>query len=123
MAFRVKPGDEPIKQLIVRFAKEGTLVDGADLAALANFKVGELAKCAGLSLRQLQRRFQMELGVSPKQWLQRRRLEIARTLEAKGLRAKQIAAELRFTDTSHFLKVKARGTRTDSRHRRVRTSS
>ncbi len=46
--------------------------------------VESLAKAAGLSRRQLARRFQESLGMSPSDYCQRRRLELARSLLSRG---------------------------------------
>ncbi|WP_163577239.1 GlxA family transcriptional regulator [Halomonas faecis] len=49
----------------------------------APLSLGELARRSGVSLRQLQRLFEGELGVSPQQWYLRLRLERARHLLAE----------------------------------------
>jgi AraC-like DNA-binding protein len=71
--------------------------------------IAQLARQCGQSLRQLQRRFQQAIGVTPQEFLLRTRVLAAlRLLEETGYTAKEIAARCGFADASslaqHFKK-------------------
>jgi len=76
-----------------------------ELAEAARYRARELAERCGLSLRQLQRRFKSEKGLTPKQWLQEQRVAAARRMISEGLRPKEIATALKFSDQSHYSKM------------------
>jgi AraC-like DNA-binding protein len=59
-------------------------------------RVGDLARSAGLGIRQFERRFQHEIGVSPKLYARIARFEAA-------LRRKTATPEMRWTDIAHAL--------------------
>jgi AraC-like DNA-binding protein len=59
----------------------------------------------GLSKAQIDRIFKAELGITPKQWQEAQCLQAAEELLASGTyTSKEIAAELDFSDASHFSK-------------------
>lgn len=63
----------------------------------------EVAKAVGLSVSQLNRLFHSDLGISPRAYLQRRRIEAAILLLKHGGRPiKEIAYELGFNSISNF---------------------
>lgn len=63
----------------------------------------ELARQAGISASQLNRLFRRELGVTVREYCQRRRLVLARTLlAASGSRVKETAFRLGFLSSQHF---------------------
>lgn len=65
--------------------------------------ISGLADLAGLSEPQLRRIFQTELGVSPKQFLMRARMDYAkRLIRAEGLRVKEVADLLGFPSSFQF---------------------
>ncbi|MBI4662250.1 MAG: helix-turn-helix transcriptional regulator [Verrucomicrobia bacterium] len=78
---------------------------GEDAAWTAQFNARRLARQWGLSLRQLERRFHKQFGISPKKWLQERRMEAARRLLLDGQRAQEVAMALHFKQLSHFCRV------------------
>lgn len=64
---------------------------------------GELARLVGLGVRQLNRLFLSEIGLSPKQYIDRRRLQEAIFLLDYHQRSvKEVAFELGFGSLSHF---------------------
>ena len=66
-------------------------------------KVSSLAAQAGLSPRHFSNIFIRDTGLSPKRYLKRLRLEIARDLlDDARLSLKEIRAEAGFSDRSHF---------------------
>jgi len=66
-------------------------------------KIGTLVSLAGISEAQLRRIFHAELGVSPKQYLVRVRMEYAcRLLSAEGLRVGEVADLLGFASPFQF---------------------
>jgi AraC-like DNA-binding protein len=85
-----------------------------DISALAgrlrmhpgNLKVVDLAREAGLSTRQLERRFLEQIGMSPRMYARVARFEAALRLkrETPGLRWTRIAHELGFHDQMHMLR-------------------
>lgn len=105
MAFKIESQPSSRRKMLIQFGYEDVDRGWSQLAEIAQFRATLLARHCGLSLRQLQRRFRSEFGLTPKQWLQLRRMEAAHKLVSKGLRAKDIAAALFFKDSSHFSKV------------------
>jgi AraC-like DNA-binding protein len=67
------------------------------------FTEADLARHCGLSINQLGRLFRRELGMSPFQYYEQRRLELARhTLAESALPVKEICFELGFSSPPHF---------------------
>jgi AraC-like DNA-binding protein len=67
------------------------------------FSETELAKRCGLSVNQLGRLFRAEQGVSPFQYYESRRMELARhALAESALPVKEVAFELGFSSPPHF---------------------
>lgn len=67
------------------------------------FSEPELARRCGLSVNQLGRVFRREMGMSPFQYYETRRLELARhALAESRLPVKEIGFELGFSSSSHF---------------------
>jgi AraC-like DNA-binding protein len=73
-----------------------------ELAESARFNARELARLCHISDRQLQRQFRCHLDQSPRDWLNERRLEVARRLLLSGSPIKTITFELGFKHVSHF---------------------
>ncbi len=73
-----------------------------ELAEAAQFDAGRLANLCELSRRQLERKFQRDLGRTPEDWLNERRIVVSRRLLMAGLSVKAVAIELGFKQTSHF---------------------
>ena len=73
-----------------------------NLAGVAHYDVGELAKLGNLSLRQLQRDFRQNFGRTPQDWLNEQRIKAAQQLLLSGQPVKVVALELGFKQTSHF---------------------
>jgi AraC-like DNA-binding protein len=66
-------------------------------------RIDDVARATGLSLRQLQRRFQQQVGLGPKQLARVARLQRALALaNAKATTYSQIAIEAGYADQSHF---------------------
>jgi AraC family transcriptional regulator len=71
--------------------------------------IAQLAQACGLSSGYFARAFRQTVGVTPHQWLLRRRVERARQmLRHGGLELAAIAAACGFADQSHFTRVFAR---------------
>lgn len=67
------------------------------------FSEAELARACGLSVNQLGRLFRAEQGVSPFQYYESRRLDLARhALTESSLPVKEVAFELGFSSAPHF---------------------
>ncbi len=71
-------------------------------ARAAGFDVQRFARGRGLSLRCLERQFQVDYDSSPKKTLNRWRLEEACRLLGQGFAAKVVATSLGFHDSCHF---------------------
>src|SRR5436190_22311233 len=72
------------------------------LAEKADYDTTKLAVECQLSLRQLQRLFQISLGCSPQKWLNDLRIFRAQGRLLLGQPVKQIAHEMGYRDTSYF---------------------
>lgn len=84
-----------------RVAKALVLIE--DHRMRDKFTEVELARRCGLSVNQLGRVFRADLGVSPFQYYERRRLELARhALADSSLPIKEVAFELGFSSPPHF---------------------
>ncbi len=85
------------------------------------FSESELAKQCGLSVNQLGRVFRREMGMSPFQYYDRQRLELAHhALAESKLPVKEIGFELGFGSASHFSNWFAQRTKTGPRDYRMR---
>ena len=68
-----------------------------------------LARSCELSIRHFTRAFRQSIGMSPYEWLQRRRIEKAKTLlQTSSAALSAIAADCGFTDQSHFTRTFSR---------------
>ena len=86
------------------------------------FSETELAKQCGLSVNQLGRVFRREMGMSPFQYYDRQRLELARhALAESKLPVKEIGFELGFGSASHFSNWFGQRTKAGPRDYRMRT--
>ena len=72
------------------------------LAESAHFNARELARLCNLSTRQLQREFRRVLGRTPQDWLNERRMVVAREMLLAGEPVKKVALDLGFKQISHF---------------------
>jgi AraC family transcriptional regulator of arabinose operon len=73
------------------------------VAAGDNPREPELARLSGLSLSQFKRLFVRDLGLTPREWLNRKRLEAARVrLRETTAPVKRIGYELGFRSPNHF---------------------
>ena len=72
------------------------------LAAPAHYHATELAKLYHRSVRQLRREFQRELGRSPRDWLNERRILAAKQYLLSGEQEKNVASALGFQNVSYF---------------------
>ena len=76
--------------------------DWESRAAAANFNARQLASSSEVSLRHLERFFQMHAGMSPQAWLDNLRLRRAVVLLSNGQSVKRVAYDLGFKQPSHF---------------------
>ena len=68
--------------------------------------LADLANDCGLSASHFSRAFRRSTGLSPHQWLQRRRIELAKSLlPDRSLSLSEIALACGFADQSHFTRV------------------
>lgn len=75
---------------------------GSTATRVRRYSVKSLAESHGIGMRQLQRIFRRERGVSPKKFLESQRLEEARGRLLKGDGLKVIAEELGYCDVPHL---------------------
>ena len=73
-----------------------------NLARAAEFRPALMAAMCSVSLRQLERFFLSQFGVSPGPWARKLRCDVARQLISKGWSSKAVAAELKFANASHL---------------------
>lgn len=73
-----------------------------ETARVRRYSVKYLAESHGIGMRQLQRIFRRERGVSPKKYLESQRLEEARGRLLRGEGLKVIAEELGYCDVPHL---------------------
>ncbi len=77
------------------------------------WKLTEVARAAGLSPAHFHRTFRHHAGVTPLEWLTRRRVEKAvELLGQTGARVEAVARELGFSDSGYFIRVFRRWTGT-----------
>jgi AraC-like DNA-binding protein len=93
---------EPWTQRIVGYIDEHI---GEPLA------VGDLARAASLSESQFKHRFKAEVGVSPRDYVLRRKVSAARELLAQGELVTTVANRLGFSSSQYFATVFRRYTR------------
>lgn len=68
--------------------------------------IGELCESLGIGRRQLERRFQRDIGLSPADYRHKLRLERARwLLQHTDLEVTEVALECGFQDSTHFARV------------------
>lgn len=67
------------------------------------FSVSSLAKALHLSVNTLERRFKSELGITPREYLLRRRMSSAVSLLSNGKSVTEAAEASGFSDCSHFI--------------------
>ena len=83
-----------------RLAKEvidRTLVEGIGMT--------ELASRCGLRTSQFAHGFKRSTGISPYQWLVRRRIELAKELIIRGVHLPEVALACGFADQSHMIRT------------------
>jgi len=73
-----------------------------ELAETANYDANKLAQLCGVSTRQLQRHFRRRFQDSPQNWLDDRKMSVAKTLLLSGDSVKQVAIALGFKHSSNF---------------------
>ncbi len=79
-----------------------TIGEWESMAHRADFQPETLAALCPVSLRQLERFFQRQFGKSPSRWLRDLQCRLARDLILRGYSNKAAAAELKFSNQSHF---------------------
>ena len=68
--------------------------------------VADMVEAAGMSVRNLNRRFVAATGLSPRQYLRRVRIETAkRLLEGRDARLDRVAGRIGYADTSAFVRA------------------
>lgn len=72
------------------------------LAVGCGFRVGELSEALGHSERYVLEVFCRDLGVPPKLWLRRIRMDVAERLLCEGLRPGEVGERLGFSQGSGF---------------------
>ena len=76
--------------------------DWEKLAALCNYRVGEMARHCKCSPRQLQRFFLEEFGITPKHWVDEIRARVAAQEIVRGDLMKSVSSDLKFKDPATF---------------------
>jgi len=76
--------------------------DWATVAQSARYKCEKIAATCLVSDRHLERYFLKRFGISPKQWTQSLRMELASTLLRRGYTTKAAAEELCYEGASQF---------------------
>src|SRR5271167_1125811 len=71
-----------------------------ELAIRAHYRVGELATLLKVKRRTLERRFRIELRITPESWLKTERLDAAERLLVAGKSVKEVAVDLGFSDSA-----------------------
>jgi len=74
------------------------------LAIKHKFKVREIAKELGISVRYLHQLFVSTVGESPKNWLKKERMRATKYLLAKTKDPKKVSKMLGFSQYTHFCK-------------------
>ncbi len=74
------------------------------LAVRCGYRVGEHSEALGHSERYVQEVFGRDVGVPPKLWLRKERMELAQQLLCEGLSPGEVAVRLGFSDGSGFRK-------------------
>lgn len=72
------------------------------LAVDAGWRVNSLAGKLNLSPRQLERRFQRLIGVSPHRWIDMQRCAVASEGLSKHKQSKWVAGDVGFSSPAHF---------------------
>ncbi len=86
----------------MRQAKVPETVIWRELAADVAYKAANLADLYGITLRQMERLFERDLGLSPKIWLTQQRMIAARHLLLEGNSLKEVSYILHYKQVSHF---------------------
>src|SRR5690242_15912070 len=76
--------------------------DWGELARVAQYDVNEICRLGNVSRRQLQREFRRSFQCSPRDWLNRIRIQEAQRLLLSGESVKKVALDLNFKQVSHF---------------------
>ena len=74
----------------------------SDRIEAAHYRVGELAKACSVSVRHLEREFRLELGCTPRKWLEEPRQRAAKQRLLAGEPEKNVASALGFKHESNF---------------------
>jgi methylphosphotriester-DNA--protein-cysteine methyltransferase len=85
--------------------------DMAELAAQARWSAKTLAHACNVSSRTLRRYMVKRMGMTLRAWLMGERARRGRELLAGGASAKAAAAELGYSDSSHFRRALTRASR------------
>jgi AraC family transcriptional regulator len=102
-----------IKRTTSNFRAPGGGLTGAQQRAVEDFvdasldrriTVAELAEAAGLSARHLSRAFPVSLGMTPYDWVLRRKLDAARDMLNCGRAAQDVAVACGFSSQSHMIR-------------------
>ena len=67
--------------------------------------LAEMAKVAGLSPTVFHKRFAQEFGCSPRKWIERRRMDLARRLLQDGATVQSVADQCGYANPYHFSRV------------------
>ena len=71
-------------------------------ARRSGYKSRDLARVTGISVRQLERYFHEDFGITPQVWLNEQRMIAARHLLRESESVKAVAIDLGFKQVSHF---------------------
>jgi len=84
------------------YSRLNQIEDWLELAKQCDYKASKIARCVGISTRQLSRRAQKLFGRSAHAWLNDQKLLTAPPLLKQSVSIKWVARELGFKQESHF---------------------
>lgn len=117
-----KPGNELLTasyltiflQLVIAFSKESRYhmtpdIDSAiryvDSHITEELSLEELARFCGLSTSQFKQKFRHIVGISPRNYINRKKIEYAKTLLQRGISVTDTAMQMGFTSSTYFSTV------------------
>jgi len=76
--------------------------DWERLALQARFRPDVMAALCSISLRHLERLFELQINQTPRDWMRQLQCRLALHLISQGWSTKAVAEELKFADSSHL---------------------
>src|SRR5690349_22114975 len=79
--------------------------DWRKTARKAAYRVEEIARCAAVTPRELERYFLAAFGTSPKNWIDNLRMQDAQRLLQRGMMIKEVAMRVGLKHPQHFARA------------------